>query len=1109
MVNSVFACNTIDDLLSYLEEHRPCIEDPIKLDKKNAGYLDLDEDDFADINTDGDTYITLDELMLAANEDRGTKIFSEGDISLARDIIRYRDELLSKRRGGYLTYASMLIPSIKEFVKRDNYEKDLQPIQSLPRPEWFLRLKEAIGSLDDGSYSSFSSARNLLDLINSMLSQGFDNEEIFLLLDSILARKKSSWRDNLLEVAGALAERKESVQDIIGAVGELDSMIADDPQEDFFIIYAFNEMMTQERGSSREAIALLKDVKTIFGRLDRSFLDAAQELFANGMARDEIIATLKQFRLADQAVFYSLSDILKVKPLEKFITLKEKIDDNICYSAENGAYSSLAPLISAGWSDERIIANYSAIGDYFGGSFNMWACWRAYEALVPYAKEGMDEKDALRFIKAYQGALSGEYDKFPHEAHQSLFAGIRSAGAPFEEAFDFIKWLKSKDVRSPDSYSYAQYFYKMKAYGFSYREAIDTAKAVIINTPQHAYEYIHTVPDWLLLGFRTEDVIDIVQTAHENVARYEGFLDAIYEVSYDPCIDVKKTHDLIVKVLEATGDYEAAISLFKLLWIPNVNEDASIEFLEELKRIAGEKDLSDVVAAWLAWGVGMRETLDILKFINAQLVPRHQNQSEYSYKALKSCYFNEVFRNFEENRTGLGLLTRYGQEDLSTAYRAASLLNLDLTSIKDKTLLADEIISKANKFFADLKDLGELRDAAQELATSINFMHDVEGELGEGDSIRNKITAELSLEAVYYLLSLGGGSLYTSTFNKLFSRLDRASFKLGFSQTIKQERTFPLFVMTLSRFAHLSEAYDWQPEYFEKSISKMLSEVNVQKLINNASLITSAVRDILASNATPKLKDYLEGLLVERYSSYKKYNDSDRMAAIGFLMKVNEGHLKNKEAVKIAKGLPEIPRLSVPKIWYKDGKLALGVYFYQEWFYNHFISFFSERGFSKKQDKAHTVLKGGVEGLNVELDVFFGPPSKGTSFKDFEMVFHRGHSHQSESTFVGEMMTSDEKQRLYYDGGCGGLDRVLSRQQANPNDLFMGDLDMGQGMVNTPLTYQLIRAIALARANKNFRDWAAVKKNIERKMKLPGIIFPDEEGLQVRAFVQATGHGAR
>ncbi len=119
MVNSVFACNTIDDLLSYLEEHRPSIEDPIKIDKKNAGYLDLGEDDFADINTDGDPYITLDELMLAANDDRGTKIFSEGDISLARDIIRYRDELLSKRRGGYLTYASILIPSIRGFMQRE------------------------------------------------------------------------------------------------------------------------------------------------------------------------------------------------------------------------------------------------------------------------------------------------------------------------------------------------------------------------------------------------------------------------------------------------------------------------------------------------------------------------------------------------------------------------------------------------------------------------------------------------------------------------------------------------------------------------------------------------------------------------------------------------------------------------------------------------------------------------------------------------------------------------------------------------------------------------------------------------------------------------------
>ena len=413
---------------------------------------------------------------------------------------------------------------------------------------------------------------------------------------------------------------------------------------------------------------------------------------------------------------------------------------------------------------------------------------------------------------------------------------------------------------------------------------------------------------------------------------------------------------------------------------------------------------------------------------------------------------------------------------------------------------------------------------SRQLAVLINKMHDDEINNFGTDYIRETIAQNLNTRSIYYLISIGGADLYTSTFGKLYENMCnvpdyRQDIKCNNPNLIDEikaipdyENYFVDFIIRLANFNKLKNVISLDEEFFYSGIEQALQEQNEDTLIRNGALLVSTFEDIFSGELGINAEKY-ENLLLDLYTE----KDKTKQGVLGFLIKLNcDKFVCKTESMEISSRLPEISRLSVPQEWMNDGLITAKLYFFddEEWFgiTRTWLkqSGFTESDIKKQGDKLiessltknkrkiiiHLMEAYNTNNMDVELAL---------KNPEIDIIMHRGHSYHlyenpkdpaNEVTFIQEHSNSDINKLLYL-GSCGSFGSTSLLQKWFPNAYFISDEDTGRGADNHRLLLLLMEKIA-----NGEREWIEITNEINVKVEgVTGIVYPDDKSMLLRRFI--------
>ncbi len=433
-----------------------------------------------------------------------------------------------------------------------------------------------------------------------------------------------------------------------------------------------------------------------------------------------------------------------------------------------------------------------------------------------------------------------------------------------------------------------------------------------------------------------------------------------------------------------------------------------------------------------------------------------------------------------------------------------------------------------------------------QLSVLINTLHDIEN--SPDDIIRETISKNIDLKPIYYLMSLGGADMYTSTFLKLHY----INFKEGSGDYAFGSPRFPDFlneiknsidtnseymadfILTLANFDKLKEIIDEDPEFILGAIEEVLSEEDNDELKENIPKLYSTIEWLL-NNAVYQSR--IGNFLLSKYEEYVGSDDLVKLHLYIYLIKsvceldengnaISCNKFSNSEEVKAIVDLYRpILKPIVFKGWLDDNILTAKLYFTQEGQiyktknnYENLFEFEVVDEFSQ-DSRVHTYIlepkldvnnygytNGLVNGVKFKLILTekTGDVQEAINSMDVDIIGHRGHSYSELKIFSPDIISGGIK--LIYLGGCGGFGRVPIIQQTLPNMYYFSDSDTGYGDDNDRILFYTLRAIAQMK-NQEKIGWDEVRQNVEesyanRVLPYPsGIIYPDHEGLLLNPYL--------
>lgn len=470
----------------------------------------------------------------------------------------------------------------------------------------------------------------------------------------------------------------------------------------------------------------------------------------------------------------------------------------------------------------------------------------------------------------------------------------------------------------------------------------------------------------------------------------------------------------------------------------------------------------------------------------------------------------------------------------------------DFSMIKDRKSLA-EVVGKATDNY-----LMNHLFLTNEAADLINRLHDRDE---SDDLIRNTVAQNLDLKSIYYLMSIGGADLYTSSFEDLYyynlmpgegypsprfpNWLDEIKHNIDPNNKYTLD-----FVLTLANYNVLKQVIEKDPEFFMSTIKSAMQEKYGSDLKENGVKLVSTIQTIFTNKSLVQFKQEMEDFLINSYKS--SHNNSVKRAIFGYNIKLNKDFFsdKNKQkATDISNSLPEILEPTVPKEWMDDGMLTSKQYFTQtEWLPTTRDIFFGTGArnprtgklqgyFEFKEvnpspkhepyDKRHSFVldlhpessikdgrvKGKFNGIGLRTILTENLDDLANEIKNpkIDAVSHRGHSFSERDIFIPKMPRSDIN-KLIQLGGCGGLGRVAKLQEKLPSSYYLSDENIGKGEDNTRVLFYIMRSIA-KRNNQEVIIWQEVEKDVRASYeklgkKYPkGIIFPHHKALLLNPFI--------
>ncbi len=461
---------------------------------------------------------------------------------------------------------------------------------------------------------------------------------------------------------------------------------------------------------------------------------------------------------------------------------------------------------------------------------------------------------------------------------------------------------------------------------------------------------------------------------------------------------------------------------------------------------------------------------------------------------------------------------------MSDLNNIASVLNTPT----NKQSFALKISDSLNDYFSGFDD--PTSTAPNQYSVLINGLHDAEN--NPQDVIRRTIVENLNLDSIYYLMSIGGSDMYTSTFLTFYytnfkDGRDTDNYKFGmprypnFLNDIKpidpNNDYMAGFILTLANFDRLKEIINNDPEFIISAIENVLFKEDNNKLREAVPKLISTIEWLLSKGN----KARTESFLLNKYDEYKisfieelidRILNQDekkiKLALFVYLLKSNcelneDGHAEtcnkftNSNKVLEIVNSPDYPPVLKPKVnknWLNDNTLTAKLYFTQEGQIgrtkNNYINRFefievdnpSGEGYvlEPKLDVNEYGYSGGlVNGIKFRLILTeeIEDVQQSIDSYDIDIIAHRGHSFSELNVFSSSIISDNNK--LIYLGGCGGFGRVPIIQRTLPNMYYFSDSDTGYGDDNDRILFYALRAMAQLKDEEKI-TWRMIEEKIEQ-----------------------------
>lgn len=438
--------------------------------------------------------------------------------------------------------------------------------------------------------------------------------------------------------------------------------------------------------------------------------------------------------------------------------------------------------------------------------------------------------------------------------------------------------------------------------------------------------------------------------------------------------------------------------------------------------------------------------------------------------------------------------------------------SLDPTTIKDKESVGRAIAQAINQYYEKEDDEKKLEETSGKIAILINDLHDRYPQ--DHDRLRRAICQNLTTRSLYLLTAMGGPDLYTTSFLRLYEQMEvhfGLSVVLDDVKSIDPEGKYLAgFLLTLASFGRLWELLEEDPAYLGQKLIGLIDVKEDKELLENVSLLTSVIGEILQKRGLQDLKKALENHFLTSYQRAREGRNLVQQGVLGYLIKLYQDHFRffSEEARRVAQGLPPILTPKVPEGWLADKTLKAKLYFYEDEV-SHFRliqSMYRAKGFQiRKTGERSIQMTKGVSGITLEVTAVLqkvGVDSDIAEMMDdptIDILAHRGHSFHLSYTFT-DCDDCEGKEKLLYLGSCGSFRKVPALMESFQGNYFVSDEDTGRGEDNNHILYYLMEAVA-----KGERDWDKIRKYVSDRHGIEdrGIIFPTDRSLLLFSFVQA------
>jgi hypothetical protein len=377
-----------------------------------------------------------------------------------------------------------------------------------------------------------------------------------------------------------------------------------------------------------------------------------------------------------------------------------------------------------------------------------------------------------------------------------------------------------------------------------------------------------------------------------------------------------------------------------------------------------------------------------------------------------------------------------------------------------------------------------LRDRAiRHFITPINYLHD-ETNL----NVRMKALDSLSATEIYYMIVMGEGDIYTSSFKHSFNRmLQRMGTKPRCDSLLLQVKFdfFKKFIKITANFNRLDTFLKKMPP----SSSEALMKAFVANLDESGSLEDATdVADSYSSINNIELKKRILEYVDE--NEVNSINDNNEQGEIiyGLLRNIflSSDTTKRIDLSKVA-GIPSIYELEKNGIQDDSGRIIQQVFFYGDedgkTFFTPFLNSFSAKEWritKKKEWVEIKSIKGNVwifANLPLDYDANLDDSAQVHLIAYLEenellpsIVIHRGHSYWLPGTISRMPMNA----KIVLLGSCGGYKNLQKILEMSPDAHIISTKEIGAGDINRPI----LNALNYALINNDKIIWRDIWNNL-------------------------------